>query len=184
MNEGLIPRRYAKALLAFAGEKGADTRVYDLMRRIVEAFNQLPALQTTVANPFVSSADKVALVNTAAGIAPGANDDVLYDFIKLLIQRGRIAFIRAIALAYIDLYRAQKHIYNVHLASATEMTPEELARIKALVARHIGPEASLEFSSEVDPELIGGFTISVGNERLDASIANEFRELRRHLVNS
>lgn len=184
MNEGLIPRRYAKALLAFAGDKGADTRVYDLMRHVAASFEEVQALQTTVANPFVSSADKLALVNSAAGIAPGDGDPVFDDFIKLLMQRGRIAFIRAIALAYIDLYRSAHHIYSVGLTSATEMTPGEIDRIKALVARHIGPEASLEFTTSVDPELIGGFTVTVGNELLDASIANELRVLRRQLVNS
>ena len=66
MNEGLIPRRYAKALLAFAREKKADARVYGLMQRIAASFDAEPSLQQAMANPFVSAADKEALIRTAA----------------------------------------------------------------------------------------------------------------------
>ena len=51
MNEGLIPRRYAKALLAFACEKRAEAKVYDLMQQLTLSFEAQPALQQAVTNP-------------------------------------------------------------------------------------------------------------------------------------
>ncbi|MCM1029676.1 MAG: F0F1 ATP synthase subunit delta [Pseudoflavonifractor sp.] len=180
MNEGLIPRRYAKALLAFAREKGADSRVYDIMRQLAASFDAQPELQAAVSNPFVKTADKVSLVNTAAGLADDA-DPVFDDFLSLLVQRERISFIRAIALAYIALYRHDNDIYDVKVTGAAPLDSSELSRLRTLVGRHLGPEAKMEFSSAVDPSLIGGFTISVGNERLDASVANEFKRLRQRM---
>lgn len=181
MNEGLIPRRYAKALLAFAREKKADARVYGLMQRIAASFDAEPSLQQAMANPFVSAADKEALIRTAAGLKAGESDGVLDDFLRLLIQRERIAHIRLIALAYIDLYRRANDIYAVKVTGASPLAPAELDRIKALIQRHLGPGAKLELTSVTDPSLIGGFAISVGNERLDASVANEFKQLRQRL---
>ena len=76
MNEGLIPRRYAKALLAFACEKRAEAKVYDLMQQLTLSFEAQPALQQAVTNPFVSAADKTALIATAAGLdRPKGSDE-------------------------------------------------------------------------------------------------------------
>ena len=53
MNEGLIPHRYAKALLKFAIEKGADKHLYALMNRLQDAFRQFPDLDASMSNPFI-----------------------------------------------------------------------------------------------------------------------------------
>lgn len=179
MNEGLIPRRYAKALYGFASEKKCSGRVYELMKNLSDAFETLPELQHTVANPFVSDADKTALLSTAA--QAGSEDAVFGDFMKLLAHNRRLEMARQIALAYLDIYRAANRIYVVKVASASPLGKEEEQRLRALVARHVGG-ASIEFSTEVDPGLIGGFTINVGNEKLDASISNELKQLRQNLI--
>ena len=182
MNEGLIPRRYAKALLAFASDRKADAKVYALMQQLTRSFETQPALQQAVTNPFVSAADKTALIATASGLGQDGNHDVFDDFLRLLVNRRRVHQIRAIALAYIDLYRHKNNIYNVKVTSAAPLEPAELERLRNLVVRHLGPGSTLEFSDTVDPSLIGGFTISVGNERLDASIANDLKQLRHRLL--
>ncbi|MDE6588207.1 MAG: ATP synthase F1 subunit delta [Paramuribaculum sp.] len=184
MNDGLIPRRYAKALLEFAKPEGADARVYGLMLQLNASFEAEPALQQAVANPFVSAADKTALLTVAAGLDNGKSDPVFADFLKLLVERGRIDMIRSMALAYIDLYRRANNIFSVTVTSASPLNPYDLDRLKALVARHLGSGATLEFTDVVDPSLIGGFAISVGNERLDASIANELNQLRRQILSN
>ncbi len=69
----------------------------------------------------------------------------------------------------------------VHVESAAPLAPDEEKRLRRLVERHIGDDA-MEFTTGVDPSLIGGFTISVDNERLDASISNELRQLRQNLI--
>lgn len=181
MNEGLIPRRYAKALYKVALEKGADTRVYELMKTLSASFDANPALQEATGNPFVSLKDKSALIVTASGAQ--ATDTLLSDFVKLLERNRRVEFTREIALAYIALYREEHSIYLVHVDSAAPMTDAEAAKLKSLVAKHLGAGATMEYSTLVVPDLIGGFRISVGNERLDASIANEFKQLRQKLIN-
>lgn len=183
MNEGLIPRRYAKALLAYARENDADGRLYSLMRQLELSFEATPGMQKAMMNPFVSIADKKALVTTAMGLGDN-RDEIVDNFLTLLADRGRLNQIRAIALAYISLYREANNIYDVKVTSAAPLGQPELDRIRTLVGRHLGPGATLEFSDAVDPSLIGGFTISVGNERLDASIANDFKRLRQAMLSN
>ena len=69
MNEGLIPKRYAKALYKFACEKGADLGLYRLMGNLGRSFADNPALDSTVANPFVGDDEKIGLLKTAAAVS-------------------------------------------------------------------------------------------------------------------
>ena len=58
MNEGLIPRRYAKALLLVAAERGVAADVYEQMKCLEAGFVEMPALNDTLNNPYISEADK------------------------------------------------------------------------------------------------------------------------------
>ena len=169
MNEGLVPRRYAKALYGFALEKGVQERVYTMMKSLVASFAANEGLQPTLANPYVGVADKTELLMTAASAEK--TDAVYADFLKLLAENRRLDMARDIALAYIGIYRKANGIHEVRVTSAYPLKPAESARLKAVV----------EFSEAVNPELIGGFTVAVGNERLDASLSNELKQLRLNL---
>lgn len=179
MNDGLIPRRYAKALYKFALEKGESEHVYELMRRLAESFSAEPSLQSVLGNPYVDDADKCALLCTASGATDA--DAVFNDFLKLLVENRRIAFAREIALAYVSIFREENAIYMVTVESAAPLDKNEEGRIRALVEKHLGG-GKLEFNTSVNPELIGGFVVSVGNDRIDASISNELKQLRLNLL--
>lgn len=179
MNQGLIPNRYAKAICEFATEKGADEQMYHSMRALADAFAAEPALAATMANPFVSDADKIGLLRTAAAVTD--KDTVYADTLKLLARNGRLDGIRDIALAYIKLYRERHGIKKVSVTSAAPLAPAEEERLKAMLAAHIGG-GTMEYESAVDPDLIGGFSVSIGNEKLDASLAGELKRLRLDLL--
>lgn len=179
MNEGLIPRRYAKALLKFAVEKHQDTRLYELMTSLAHSFEVLPELDSTVANPFIAADKKIGLLTTAAGA--DKNDSAYLDFLKLLKKNNRLPLTRQIALAYIDDYRKANNIYRVEITSAAPLGAAEEERLKKLIGSHLGG-ATMEYGSKVDPSLIGGFTVNIGSEKLDASVSNELEQLRLKLL--
>lgn len=180
MNEGLIPRRYAKALLLVAREKGEEAMMYDVMKTLSESFVQFPSLSETLNNPYVSVADKERLILTAAGLSDGSKQ-LLEDFVKLLSNNRRIGMMRLISIAYVELYREENHIYSVNIQSASKMSPKDESRLKEMVQKHL-KDGKMEYTVSVDPNLIGGFTVSVGNEKLDASISNELKQLRLNLL--
>lgn len=180
MNDGLIPRRYAKALLKYAQEKGQDKQLYALMKTLTASFAEQPQLSTVMNNPFIPADSKAQLLLTASG-ADNGKDSCFAEFIKLLLQNNRIGFAREIALAYLILYRKANNIYKVDITSASQLPEDEMKRIKSLIEKHVGG-ASVEYNEEVDPDLIGGFTIGIGSERLDASIKNELKQLRLKLL--
>ncbi len=179
MNEGLIPRRYAKALYKVAVEKHADERVYHLMKALSRSFEAEPRLSGLVANPFVSEADKTKLIMTASGASAG--DSVMADFVALLERNKRIALAPAMARAYVAIYRQAHRIYTVKVTTAAEPDTATMDRIKKLITDHLDG-GTMEFSHETDPDLIGGFTVAIDNERLDASLRNELERMRLKLI--
>jgi F-type H+-transporting ATPase subunit delta len=181
MDQGLIPRRYAKALIKFADTPQRQQHLYLLMGNVVKAFDKDHLLQQTIKNPFVDNAAKEQLVFTAAGVSDPAKEKDLADFVKLLVANGRIDMMRDIALAYLNQYRQINNIYNVKIESAAPLNDADRQRIVDMIEKHLNG-ATAEYSYEVKPELIGGFVVNIDSERLDASISNELKQLRLKLI--
>ncbi|MDE6042119.1 MAG: ATP synthase F1 subunit delta [Muribaculaceae bacterium] len=179
MNEGLIPRRYAKALYEVASESSQETSLYALMKSLLHEADANPALKRTLANPYVAAADKDTLLSTAAGASDA--DTVFARWLGLLAANRRYGMAPEIARAYIRCYRDEKNIYPVTVTSATPLRQPESDRIKALIQTHIG-DATMEYAERIDPALIGGFAIDIASERLDASVRNTLEQMRLQLT--
>jgi F-type H+-transporting ATPase subunit delta len=180
MDNGLIPRRYAKALYKVAVNRGDAERMYSLMAALENAFISQPQLRKMVANPFISINDKNNLIAAAANA--NANDETFNDFLSLLAQNSRTDIVRAIADAYLYIFRQERRIYRVNVTSAAPLSKDVEQRLRRLIADRLNG-GSMEFDSAVDPDLIGGFTVTIDNERLDASVKNELKQLQLSLIN-
>ncbi|MDE6125690.1 MAG: F0F1 ATP synthase subunit delta, partial [Muribaculaceae bacterium] len=95
MNEGLIPKRYAKALFEYASERGKAESLYRLMGTLENSFRENPELQQTLENPFIDDSQKERLITTAADAT--SDDPVLADFLKLLARNKRLDMARGAA---------------------------------------------------------------------------------------
>lgn len=175
----MLPRRYAKALYKFAVENKCEEQIYRLMNNLRATFEQEPAIVHAVANPFVTDAEKRDLLVTAAHASDA--DTCYTDFLRLLAENRRIALAGDIALAYIAIYREEKHICRVEVVTADTLTEDTVSRLRALIEKHLHG-GTMEYSQRIDPELIGGFVINIDNEQLDASVKNELKQLRLKLL--
>lgn len=180
MSDGLIPQRYAKALYKYALQNNKTKEVYEEMKVVITGFQQNPSLQSVLANPFVSKADKERLLLAAAGNLKEADYEA---FVKLVINHNREEYMWTIALDYREIYRDANKISQVEIITATKLDDEQMSNIKKLVERSF-PGRTLEFSSSIDPDLIGGFVIVVDNVKMDASVNNELQQLRHKLIRS
>ena len=91
MDQGLIPRRYAKALYEVGDKRHDNEKLYGLMQSLADAFVAQPALSATLANPFVADSDKTSLLLHAVyGADIDAADTTYVDFVKLLEQNKRV----------------------------------------------------------------------------------------------
>ena len=177
MDNGLIPKRYAKALYKFALEKGETKQIYELSKRVITSFKENSELQKVLSNPFVSEEDKEKLLMAAAG----EKNDIFKQFIILILSQKRVEYAYAMMLAYRDIYRKENHISQAKITTAVKLDENRMAKLRKLVTDAF-KDSELEFSEAVDPSLIGGFVIDVDSVRMDASLSNELEQLRQTLL--
>ena len=177
MDIGTISSRYAKALFSLAKEKGEESRVYDDMKMLANSFSAEPELTNALGNPFVSTEEKINLLKAAGGIEVC---DLYYRFIKLVLNHKRETLLPFIAYIYIHLYRKDNKITRVQFDTATLVDDEVKNHLKERLRQETG--CTIEFSGHVDPQLIGGFRLRIGNYRIDASYEAQLRNIRDGLL--
>ena len=154
MNAGLIASRYANALLLFASEQKAEKQVYDDAAALRDAMRKEEDVEGCI-----------------AGLC-----EPMRRFLTLVIRNKRVEYLPAILHTYRKLYRHEKGITRAWLTTATEN--QDLAdRLTELMKAQGFTE--VDFRTEVNPDLIGGFIVQVEDQRLDASIATQLRTIRK-----
>ncbi|MDR3365529.1 MAG: F0F1 ATP synthase subunit delta [Prevotellaceae bacterium] len=177
MNEGLVSKRYAKALLEFAAARGEDKLMYESMRLLSEAIAATPRLRETLQSPVVAHSDKEALLLGAAGAAAGES---YRRFVRLALANRREGSLQNIALSYLDLYRRAHRIGRISVVSAAPLSDALIGRIRYDVERRT--RGTVELDVRVDHSLGGGFIFQMDDFRLDASVAGQLEKIRRRLV--
>lgn len=178
MNDGLIPKRYAKALYKLAQENGDTQEIYELLKPISQGLKGLDDVKRVLLNPYIPDENKGKVMMELVGAKPGSSLD---KFILLVIRNNRAELLRKIALSYVTLYREAHNIAKVEITTATQLPKEKIDDIVGIIKRRLG-DVTLEVVQFIDPELIGGFTVKVGDILLDASVKNELNQMRLKLI--
>jgi ATP synthase, F1 delta subunit len=173
METGLISSRYTTSLLNYAIELGQQEEVYARMKILSQMFLQVPKLRSAILNPSLSAQEKKKIILAACGGTPPSSLDKM---ISLIIKNERQESIQHIALRYIDLYREKFHIHHGKLITAVSINNEIQDRLIARIEKIIGGEIELE--AVVDPQIMGGFVLHMGDYRWDASVLGELTRIR------
>ena len=174
MNTGRLSIRYARAAYEYAAENGEEERLYREMITLEEQFVAFPSLSRVMKDPTVSPAEKIRLLETAAGIEVC---DSFRKVVSLIVDHHREMIVRRIALMYQDYYRQSKGLTIARLTLAHKM-PEGLAeKIQALLSTQTGKQVDIEIRT--DESIIGGFVLQVESLRLDASVKRSLTRLKQ-----
>lgn len=174
MNEGLIARRYALALLRVAQKYDVAEEMYQKMKVFEQNYISHPDLHRALLNPVLSPRDKEQLLTIAIGIEPGT---WYIRAVRLLIKNHREGYIRMICLMYQKLYRKVYQIERVKIITAVPLSSEMLERIQKMVQKNVSH--SIEFVEKVDPSIIGGFVLRMNSKQLDCSVSGELKKIAR-----
>jgi len=177
MDSGLIPTRYAKALLDFSKEAGMDKQVYSHMKNLAKNFIVFPEIKKVLENPIIDIETKRNLIITSAGIDVC---DAFRKFVDLVIQNKRERSILLIALKFRDIYREQNNIHYAKLTTVTKWEAEAVEKVKRIILN--GRPGAVEFHYVVDAAIIGGFIIEYECNLLDASILGQLKMVKKKLV--
>ncbi len=177
MDEGLIARRYARALYRYALEEKVAEEVYEAMKAFDANAYSHPDLHRALGNPMLAPEKKERLIVAAIGREPG---EALLKFIRLLITNHRETYMRLISFVYQKIYREANGIVKVNILTAEELPAEAMERIKAFVKRQTSK--AIEFVHNVDSSILGGFILQVGSRQLDASLRKELKDIGLKLL--
>lgn len=176
MDLGLISVRYARALLKASDEAHLSTNVYHDMQTLAESYVRVPELRFTIDNPMLSKEKKATLLKTAAGEKSCPLTDT---FLKLVLKEDRESMIQFMANSYITLYRRQNNLIRAKLVTATTVSPVTEKKLRQLVASKTS--GTVEFETEVKPEILGGFVLQYDTYRMDASVKTKLTSILSHL---
>lgn len=165
MELGVISVRYARALMKSATELKQEDKVYKEMQVLVQSYFQVPELRFTIDNPMLAQDKKQGLLETACGTDVS---DLTKRFIALVLKEGRESTLQFMAASYITLYRQQKNITRGKLITATPVSPDTETKMKQMVVGKT--RGTVEFNTEIDPDIIGGFILEYDTYRMDASV--------------
>ena len=176
MDIGVISVRYARALLKSATEAKIEDAVYTEMQQLAKSYVEVPQLRFTIDNPMLSKEKKEALLLTAVGEKPS---DLTKTFIKLVLKEDRERVMQFIANSYVTLYRQQKNVIRGRLITAAAVTPATEQKMRQMVEGKTN--GTVEFESEVDPDIIGGFILEYDTYRMDASVKTKLNSILTQL---
>jgi F-type H+-transporting ATPase subunit delta len=171
-----IGQVYSRALFESALESGALDEVQQQLGIWADALGENKDLQTFFFSPRFSSAEKKDAIRR---IIDGGNERFL-NFLELLAERHRLPATFRIRRSFDELWREEHKMLPVEVTSAVELDDALVRsigeRIETQTARRI------ELTSRVDPDIIGGLVLRVGNKVLDASVQGRLQRLRKQIT--
>ena len=172
MDIGVISMRYARALLKSAVGAKLEDRVYQDMMTLAKSYIDVPALRQTIDNPMLSKDKKEALLVTALGEEPCA---LSKSFVSLVLKEDRENMIQFMANSYVTLYRKQKNVIRGKLTTAARVSAETEQKMRQMVESKTN--GTVEFETEVNPDIIGGFILEYDTFRMDASVKSKLNNI-------
>jgi F-type H+-transporting ATPase subunit delta len=169
--------RYAKAILEIADSNGNATKVNNDMKTIVETVSSNQELSDFLASPIIASDLKM---NALSEVFSSVESESRSLF-KLLQENKRFEILLPIA----EQFNAQYDVLNgIEIAKVTTAIPMDAA-LEAQVLAKIGTisDKKITLQNTIDPSIIGGFILRIGDKQYNSSVANRLQELRREFLN-
>ncbi|WP_295767784.1 ATP synthase F1 subunit delta [uncultured Mucilaginibacter sp.] len=174
MSEITVASRYAKSLIDLAEEKNNLEAIKQDMTFFVETLKANTQLQAVLRNPIISHDKKLKVLQ---GIFSGKVDVATDAFFKIMVDKSRAELLYPTAGEFINQYNLKKNIVTATVTSATALSEANRLQIINEVKALAGGEVILK--EKVDPALIGGFVLKVGDRQIDTSVATSLKNLKK-----
>ena len=171
-----IAQVYARSLFEVATEHDNLDVVRDQLAEFAEALDGSHELQMFFFSPYFSTDEKQEGLRQTVTEA----DESFLNFLSLLLENHRMPVIFRVRREYDRLWREANQLLAVQITSAVELDPSVAERVGDEIGRQTG--RTVELTSNVDPEILGGIVVRVGNSIIDASIRTRLDNLRKQVV--
>ena len=174
MNGSRAAIRYAKAILSFALEQQKEVEVNNDMLLVVNTIQDSKELQLLLSSPVLKTELKKSALKE---IFASKTSSLTIGLINLLIDNKRLPILGEVAKKYNVIFDSLKGIEVAKVTTAIPLTEELNQQVLQKVIEITGKQATIE--SIINPDIIGGFILRVGDIQYDASVANKLQVLKR-----
>ena len=169
---------YGQALFDAARESGRLTEVREQAEVIVSALEENPDFLRILTHPEITLPEKQAMVD---GVFAGKTDSLIHGLISALLEKEHGLEIGNVLERFIDVALEAEKIGVAYVSSATELTDDQKARIRQKLL-DTTDYVDMRVNYEVDPSLIGGLVIRLGDRVVDSSLSSKLGHLRQTLL--
>jgi F-type H+-transporting ATPase subunit delta len=171
-----IAQVYARSLFEVAQEQDNLDEVREQIGQFTDALDESSDLQTFFFSPYFSTDEKKKGLDGALEDA----EEIVENFLELLIENHRMPALFRVRRELDQMWRDLNQLLPVQITSAVELDDAVTSRIGDEIGRQTG--RTVELSSTVDPDVLGGIIVRVGNSILDASIRTRLERLRKQVA--
>ena len=171
--------RYAKAILHRANENNTAAVLFGDMQSVYNTIEGSRELQTVLQSPVIKAEDKKqALLKIFSGQSAET-----HSLITILVDNKRTPLLDKVAQSYIDHYNKEQGVMVANVISAVPLSAELESKVMDKL-RELTKSEKVSLKNEIDPSIIGGFILRVGDIQYDASIVNQFQKLKKEFSKS
>jgi F-type H+-transporting ATPase subunit delta len=175
-----VGKVYAESLLNAADQRHAAQEVLEQLDALVsDIFRRDPQFETFLGSSAIGRDRKREVIEQSFG---GRADEVFVNFLLVLNEHERLDMLRPIRAAYRDLYDTRAGRLRVNVTSAVPLPDDQAEAVRREIRAKYNKEPVLE--TRVDPELIAGMIVQVGDWKLDSSIKSRLQNIREQLIES
>jgi F-type H+-transporting ATPase subunit delta len=171
-----IAQVYARSLFEVAKEQDKLDEVREQLGQLADALDQTRELQLFFFSPYFSTEEKKQGLDRAIDGA----DPIVRNFLELLVEKHRMPALLRIRREFDRLWEQEHRLLPVTITSAVALGDETVRSIGDAIGQQTGQQ--VELTTKVDPDVLGGLVVRVGNSILDASIRNRLENLRRSVA--
>jgi F-type H+-transporting ATPase subunit delta len=171
-----IAQVYARALFEVASEHDSLEEIREQLDAFTDAMHDNRDLAMFFFSPYFAATEKKEALKRAVTDANPEFD----NFLQALIERHRMPAIFRIRAEFTGLYDEARKLLPVSIVSAVKLDDATVRGLGDRIGQQV--DRRIEITSEVDPEILGGIVLRVGNLILDASIKNRLEQLRKQVA--
>jgi F-type H+-transporting ATPase subunit delta len=171
-----IAQVYARALFDVAKEHDKLDEIHEQLGELADALSEDQNLQVFFFSPYFSSQEKKDAIGK---VVEGADEHVV-RFLELLAERHRMPALFRIRRVFDSLWAEENQLLPVKLKSAVELDDDTVKEIGKKIEEQTGRK--IELTQEVDPDVLGGLVMQVGNMVMDASVRGRLEKLRKQVA--
>jgi F-type H+-transporting ATPase subunit delta len=180
MQNPRLASRYAKSLIDLAIERGQLEQVFADMQWLQAVCKSNRDVVNLLKSPIIRNEVKKKIITA---ITTGKVGELTAAFNNLLVTKNREKYLPEIVNAFITAYKVHKNIYTIHLTTAMPVSDSVKQAIVTQVKKSAGFE-NVEVEEKVNPDIIGGFVLQIGDKLVDASIAYDLKAIARQFKNN